>query len=131
MKKITVFLIDDSLEDTEMSMRTLQHSKFIAEIFPFRKAETALQAIAMTDRSGDANIPFVFLDMNMPGMSGLEFIKKIREVKDMDEIPIAILTGTTDLPEIKESIRLGVKYFIQKPIEDEDIEKIAHEFGFN
>ncbi|HTL83290.1 MAG TPA: response regulator [Bacteroidia bacterium] len=131
MKKITVFLIDDSMEDTEMTMRTLNNSKYISEVFPFRKAETALQAIEIADLSKDADIPFVFLDMNMPGMSGLDFIRKIKSEKGICEIPIAILTGTTDLPEIKESIRLGVKYFIQKPIEQEDIEKIAHEFGFN
>ena len=67
----------------------------------------------------------------MPKMGGLDFIHKIKSNERTREIPIAVLTSTTELPDIKESMKLGVRYYIPKPIELEDVEKIAVEFGYS
>ncbi|MBI3510687.1 MAG: response regulator [Bacteroidetes bacterium] len=129
MKKITVFLIDDSQEDIELTMHVLRGNKFISGIYTFRDAEIALRSIVQKNIAEEISLPLILLDMNMPGMGGLEFIRRIKGEKHTREIPIAILTGTTDLPDIKESIRMGVNHYIQKPIEEEDLEKIAVELG--
>jgi two-component system response regulator len=128
MKKITAILIDDSSEDRELATRTLRKYKFIDHVISFRGGNEALDFL--NEENENPVHPFIFLDLNMPGMGGLEFIRKIKSAEKTKQIPIAVLTSTTELPDIKESMKMGVKYYIPKPIEFEDVEKIALELGF-
>ena len=128
MKKITAILIDDSFEDRELATRTLRKYKFVDHVISFRGGDEAVNFLHA--ENGDLVQPFIFLDLNMPGMGGLEFIRTIKSHEKTRQIPIAVLTSTTELPDIKESMKLGVKYYIPKPIEFEDVEKIALELGF-
>jgi CheY-like chemotaxis protein len=128
MKKITAILVDDSPEDREMAIRTLGKYKFIDKVISFREGDEALDFL---NKNGNGHQEqFIFLDLNMPRMGGLEFIGKIKANEKTKNIPIAVLTSTTELPAIKESMKMGVKYYISKPMEFEDVERIALELGF-
>jgi two-component system response regulator len=128
MGKVEVLLIDDSFEDRELAARMLSKLAFIHKIIPFKDGEEALEYLLANT---NPDLPqFIFLDLNMPKMGGLEFIHEIKSDNRTKDIPIAVLTSTTELPDIKESMKLGVKYYIPKPIEYEDVEKIAEELGY-
>lgn len=61
----------------------------------------------------EINPQIMILDMNLPGMSGIEFLEKVREKhKDVQAI---ILTGYGDLPAAKKAIRLDIVDFLSKP----------------
>ncbi|MDD3462791.1 MAG: sigma-54 dependent transcriptional regulator [Sulfurospirillaceae bacterium] len=60
----------------------------------------------------DENIDLIVTDINMPGMDGIEFVKKLDGAYD-----IIIITGNATLNRAIESVRLGVKDFITKPFE--------------
>ena len=79
----------------------------------------------------NGSMKVILLDMNMPGMGGLEFIRKIKAEEKTKNIPIAVLTATTELPDIKESMRLGVEFYIPKPLDSEDIDRIAVKLGLS
>lgn len=129
MQKLKIILVDDSPEDIELALYTLKKNEFIQQIDHFKDGAGALQYIT-SDALPDVTSTFILLDMNMPGMGGLDFIKRVKADDKTKNIPIAVLTSTTELPDIKESMRLGVKFYIPKPIESEDIDKIAIELGF-
>jgi CheY-like chemotaxis protein len=130
MQKLRIILIDDSAEDIELALYTLKKNDYIENIDHFKDASQALDhVIALSPES--ISPVFILLDMNMPGMGGLDFIKRIKANDKTKSIPIAVLTSTTELPDIKESMRLGVKFYIPKPIESEDLDKIAVELGYS
>jgi two-component system response regulator len=130
MRKFTVLLIDDSPEDIELATRALRKNQFIENILHFKDGNIALDFL--NKESAEKPEPkIILLDMNMPGMTGLEFIRKIKSDVKTKEIPIAVLTATTELPDIKESMRLGVKFYIPKPLESEDFDKIVEKIGMN
>lgn len=129
MQKFRIILIDDSAEDIELALYTLKKNVYIMKIDHFKDGAQALEYIVSESESVLATI-FILLDMNMPGMGGLEFIRRVKANGKTKDIPIAVLTSTTELPDIKESMRLGVKFYIPKPIESEDIDKIAIELGY-
>ncbi len=129
MQKFKIILIDDSAEDIELPLYTLKKNEYIMKIDHFKDGALALEYIAGEKEEIISSI-FILLDMNMPGMGGLEFIKRVKANDKTKNIPIAVLTSTTELPDIKESMRLGVKFYIPKPIESEDIDKIAIELGY-
>jgi two-component sensor histidine kinase/CheY-like chemotaxis protein len=58
----------------------------------------------------------VLLDLAMPGMSGLEVLKKVREIRP--NLPVVVVSGTGSIPEVINALRLGAWDFITKPIED-------------
>ncbi|MGZ5188593.1 MAG: response regulator [Kaistella sp.] len=129
MQKLKIILVDDSAEDIELALHTLKKNEYIEQIDHFKDGAQALAYIVGESESVISSL-FVLLDMNMPGMGGLDFLKQVKANDKTKHIPIAVLTSTTDLPDIKESMRLGVKFYIPKPIESEDLDKIAVELGY-
>lgn len=58
----------------------------------------------------------VLLDLAMPDMSGLEMLKKVREIRP--NLPVVVVSGTGSIPDVINALRLGAWDFITKPIED-------------
>ena len=58
----------------------------------------------------------VLLDLAMPGMSGLDVLKRIRELRP--NLPVVVVSGTGSIPDVINALRLGAWDFITKPIED-------------
>lgn len=55
----------------------------------------------------------VFLDLVMPGLSGVELLREIR--RDKPELPIVVVTGWADSEQLDEARRLGVTDIVEKP----------------
>lgn len=70
-------------------------------------AETATRALA------DCNFDILILDLNLPGMSGIEFLEQVR--KQHCEVQVIILTGFGDLEAARKAIHLDVVEFLTKP----------------
>lgn len=83
---------------------------------------SAEQAIAHLDAHADAPPHVVLLDLNLPGMGGLDFLAKLRERRGHAATPVIIMTGFGDLPAAQEAIRLGVTDFLTKPCHLGEIE---------
>jgi len=72
----------------------------------------------------------VFIDIEMPGLNGLEVIKKLREEQDYN-VHFVIISAYDNFKYAQEAMRLGVTDFLLKPIDnDEFIAMIERVFGF-
>ena len=72
----------------------------------------------------------ILTDISMPGMSGLEFVQKIRE-KGYDT-PFLILTAYKNGDNLTDALRLGAKEFLEKPVNFEEMTTVVRgtlEFG--
>lgn len=76
--------------------------------FTISTYKSAIDALKKIDNSVD----LIVTDINMPGMDGIEFIKKLG-----GEYDIIVITGNATLNRAIESVRLGVKDFLTKPFE--------------
>ena len=61
----------------------------------------------------------IILDWEMPGMTGLEFLKHIKQIDKYKEIPVIMLTGRNKREEIKMGIDAGAYYYVTKPFAKE------------
>lgn len=59
---------------------------------------------------------FIFLDILMPVMNGLEFLKNLRKSEEYKDIPVTVISANSQKDLVKEFIDLGVTDFILKPI---------------
>jgi DNA-binding NtrC family response regulator len=74
--------------------------------------------------SGNA-ADLVIADYLMPGMDGLEFVRRFRELHP--DTPVLFLTGHGDLESYMQASSLGVARFIQKPVKARDLLDIVRE----
>lgn len=78
----------------------------------------AMQAVMLASRTVPAAI---LLDINMPGGTGLDVLKRLKALATTSQIPVITFSGTTD-PDLPAKARdLGAEEFIQKPL---DFEKL-------
>lgn len=91
------------------------------EIVTARSPEKGLEIL-----SEDDSFDLIISDMKMPGMNGLEFIKKAQEF--YKKCPYLILSGYHKIPEIEEALESGlIRSYLQKPFEVDQITATIHQ----
>lgn len=63
------------------------------------------------------NPDFILLDVMMPGMDGPETLSKLRELVDIEQIPVAFMTAKVQPQEVKQYRQLGAREVIVKPFD--------------
>jgi len=87
------------------------------------EADDGTEALAQL---ASAPIGLVLLDWNMPKLSGLDFLKKVRAVEKYKTLPIIMVTSKTARANVIEAIQNGATDYVTKPINmDLLIEKLA------
>jgi CheY-like chemotaxis protein len=74
-----------------------------------------------------ANMPdIILLDLNMPVMDGIQFLKDVNTVEclDTNKLTLVMISSSIDPREIEEAKALGIKYFFSKPVSQSMIEDI-------
>ncbi len=107
MKRLSVLLVDDEVELVFTLAERLVIRGFDA--VPVTKGCDALKVL---EKRG---FDVVVLDVRMPGMDGLEVMKKIRE--DHPQVRILLLTGRGSVEETEQGIREGASDYLIKPID--------------
>lgn len=71
----------------------------------------------------------VLLDWNMPVMSGIEFLRELRGLKDAQQPVVVFCTTENDLAHIQEAISAGANEYIMKPFDSEILESKFQQAG--
>jgi len=112
-KKILV--VDDSMSTREHIIAYCQKLNDDCIFVQAHDGEDGYRALVENKK----NIDLIISDQNMPRMTGLEFLKKIKEQEQFKKIPFVIATSSTDKSLILEALNLGASDFITKPFEEE------------
>ncbi|MES2679745.1 MAG: response regulator [Bacteroidota bacterium] len=107
---IKCLLIDDDVDDQEVFKMAVASLDIAVEV---ATANGGSQAFEILNRN---ELPdCIFLDLNMPLMNGREFLKKIKNIDRLKEIPVLIYSTSTDAKDKTDMIFLGAAQFIIKP----------------
>lgn len=68
--------------------------------------------------------PLIFLDINMPGKSGFELLKEIRETLLCNNVPVIMISTSDDPKAILVSRELGANLYVVKPNDMEDLKQM-------
>jgi len=115
MNPFTILIVDDE--------RTLARSikLFLAEQgYEAEVAENADKALELLDR---LRPDLVFLDVSLPGMSGIELLKRIKEFDR--NIAVAIMTAYGSIEGAVEAVKLGAFDYIKKPVDLDELKLLA------
>ncbi len=110
--QITVLLVDD---DEDIRSTFSRHLSYMG--YACKTACKGEEALGMLK---EEHFDITFIDIVMPGMNGIELLKKLR-AENVDTIPI-ILSGQTEIKTAVEALKLGAFDFLQKPCPPEIFE---------
>ena len=104
-------IIDDSMVIRNIHKNVLKEKGFSdADVFEADNGSTALEIAEKED------IGLFLVDWNMPGINGLEFVKKIRSMSNYACTPIIMVTSEAAKYNVMEAIEAGATNYIVKPI---------------
>lgn len=102
--------------DDEQSVRDILQQVLESEGYQVTLAKTGEQAIQLYKQSP---FPLVMSDIRMPGMSGIDLLKKISSINS--DTQVIIITSHASIETALEALRLGVYDYLLKPFEDIDL----------
>ena len=114
-----VLLVEDNELNLEIAKMLLEDEKMVVTT-----AENGEEAVDIVSQSVPGRFDFIFMDIMMPVMDGLEAARQIRTLnrKDTKEIPIIAMTANAFQDDIRECIDAGMNAHIAKPIDSKKIE---------
>ena len=83
---------------------------------PLSQVETAPNALAGLDLLSRAEFDIVMVDIEMPGMDGIEMVQRIRADEKLRRLPLVMVTGREDIVSIDRAYEAGATSFVTKPI---------------
>lgn len=126
MKKLpSVLLVDDDATTNFLHQRLLTRLAVSERILV---AQDGAQALAVLARTPAAERPaLILLDMNMPGMNGLDFLAAYQLLPEAERrAPVVMLTTSTEPQELRRSQELGSVGIMSKPLTAEKVADIWH-----
>ncbi len=105
-KKLKTMVLEDNPETNELMCTTLKN--FFAEVYSAYDGDKALELYE------EHQPDIIFIDIILPGKSGLEIAKEIREINPRQMI--VVVSASDDMGNISEAVKIGVNNFIRKPI---------------
>ena len=106
-----VLLVEDREEDRELTARAVKKAKTACELVMVETGEAALEYFA------NAEPPqLVLLDIRLPGISGFEFLRRMREIPKASSVPVVMLTSSNLDEDRIASLEAGAASYLRKPV---------------
>jgi CheY-like chemotaxis protein len=105
----SILLVDDDRDDIYFFSKALEEFKVDIEM------QTAGEGFEAFERLQNFTPDVILLDLNMPKMNGMAFLKAIKKIKHLKTIPVIIYTTHVTVIEEEELLRLGAYAVYIKP----------------
>jgi len=106
-----ILVVDDEKHIRDSCIKLLQRKRF--------DAEGAADGVEALEKIGKEAYDLVLLDIRMPGMDGIEVLRRAKKIAP--DILVLVLTGHGTIDTANEAMELGAAGFIRKPIAIEDL----------
>jgi DNA-binding response OmpR family regulator len=107
-----LLLVEDNLDDVVMIQRAVCEAAAATEVIHFPDAE---QALVYLRSPANPRPTLILLDLKLPGISGVEFLKAVKAEASLAALPVVVLTTSDERDDIRDSFDLSVAGYIVKP----------------
>ncbi|KAG0467473.1 hypothetical protein HPP92_019053 [Vanilla planifolia] len=127
--KLHVLAVDDSIVERTFLERMLRKSEY--NVTTAENGIRALEYLGLIEGAEEGNnsrndlkVNLIITDYCMPGMTGYELMKKIKEKTHLQEIPVVIMSSENIPNRIEKCLEDGAKEFMLKPIQPSDVKRL-------
>jgi two-component system response regulator len=132
-KAAEILLIEDNLEDLELTQRALRKANLTNQIHIARDGAEALEFLFCEGTHATRKIEdgpkLILLDLKLPKLDGLQVLKRIKGDPRTRTIPVVVLTSSKEQSDVVESYHLGVNSYIVKPLNFERFAAAVRDIG--
>jgi DNA-binding response OmpR family regulator len=129
-RAVTIVMIEDDEGHARLIERNIRRAGIYNAIRHFGEGLTALNFLFDETEGVLAQKPaLVLLDLNLPDMSGVDILARIKRDERLKRTPVVILTTTDDEREIARCYDLGANVYITKPVKYESFATAIRQLG--
>ncbi len=112
MSRLECLLIDDDLDDQEVFLLSLKTVNADMRCFT---ANDGVEALKLLEGDKGFMPTYIFVDVNMPKMGGLECLQRIKELPHLNDSKVFMYSTTSEKRVLEKSKELGADDFLVKP----------------
>lgn len=121
-----ILVVDDE-RDVEMLFRQKFRKEIRSGFVELEFAFSGDEAMELLQNSQPPDVLYIFSDINMPGMSGLELLEQVK--KEFPDIQVSMISAYGDDENYQKAIDSGAKKFFTKPINFESLREEVHQIN--
>ena len=132
MNAVEIVMIEDDEGHARLIERNIRRAGVNNAILPFRDGTSALEYLMGADGTGEASAKrhlLILLDLNLPDMTGIDILEKVKANPHTRRSPVVVLTTTDDQREIQRCYDLGANVYITKPVNYEGFSNAIRQLG--
>ncbi len=123
-KEFNILLVEDDKDEFEITKRAIEKSNLSASIsWASSNVDEGFKLITNTKPD------LLFLDINMPDITGLNLLKKLKTDPKLSGTACYILSSSDNSSDLKEAYKVGATGYIQKPISYTDFIDLLNQFS--
>ena len=116
-RPMEILLVEDNRMDAHFAMRALETANFKHRCTLVVNGEEAMHYLQRRGIFARAPKPdLILLDLGLPKKDGREVLSEIRADENLKEIPVVVLTGSTDEADVAHTQMLAVESYLVKPV---------------
>ena len=121
----TIILVEDNPDDEKLTIRALRRGNVANEILVAHNGEEALVMVLNANPLPSV----VLLDLKLPKVDGLEVLRQIRANERTHNLPVVVLTSSSEEGDIIDSYDLGANSYVRKPVETDKFTEAIRQLG--
>jgi CheY-like chemotaxis protein len=126
---IDILLVEDNPGDVRLTQEAFKEGQINNTLHVVRDGEAALDFLYQRGEHADAARPsLVLLDLNLPKVSGMEVLDKIKDDPDLRCLPVIILTGSEAEEDIIRGYELHTNAYLTKPVTPDEFIELVQSF---
>ena len=132
VQPVSIVMIEDDEGHARLIERNIRRAGVNNEIIPFRDGTSALAYLLGPDGSGEVSAKralLILLDLNLPDMTGIDILEKVKANTHTRRSPVVVLTTTDDSREVQRCYDLGANVYITKPVNYEGFSNAIRQLG--
>jgi two-component system response regulator len=123
-----ILLVEDNPADVELTQRAFKKNRLTNHIHVARDGVEAL-AFLFADEGQARELSVVLLDLKMPRMDGLEVLRRMRDDPRTRNLPVVMMTSSSQESDLVASYDLGANSYIVKPVDFEKFTEAVRLIG--
>jgi CheY-like chemotaxis protein len=128
-----ILLVEDNPTDEKLTVRAFKKSGVESEVIVVRDGAEALDFLFGTGSHAGRDVSVLpsvtLLDLNLPRISGLEVLKRIRADARTKALPVVILTASKEEEDLARGYALGTNAYVRKPVDFVQFAEAAKTLG--
>ncbi|MDF2798638.1 MAG: hypothetical protein K0R85_1382 [Devosia sp.] len=129
---VTIVMIEDDEGHARLIEKNIRRAGVSNQIVPFTDGTSALNYLMGDDGSGQVSSGrqlLILLDLNLPDMTGVDILEKVKNNEHTRRSPVVVLTTTDDQREIQRCYDLGANVYITKPVDYDGFANAIRQLG--